>query len=216
MDCYFTFCEQYATMAKSFYFQYHQYQENAKSGDSSASMAMEQAAICAVIFQALAVESYVNLFGSVVLGDDVFRCRYESEIDKKHRASTIDKIKNICNIELGNPYPTSGEHFRILKGLIDKRNKLVHPKSKPHTIENRPFNYKKPEESRSDYVQAFNEEIGFIYNNLESEMFVYDDLKKNLARCNSGVEVIGALLDDLAKESGKTIADSIKTAYNKL
>ena len=59
-------------------------------------------------------------------------------------------------------------------------------------------------------------EVGFIYNNLEAEMFVYDDLKKNLARCNSGVEVIGALLDDLAKESGKTIADSIKTAYNKL
>ena len=100
MNCYFTFCEQYAAMAKSFYSQYHQHQENAKSSTPSASIAMEQAAICAVIFQALAVESYVNLFGSVVLGDDVFRCRYESEIDKKHRASTIDKIKNICNVVL--------------------------------------------------------------------------------------------------------------------
>ena len=210
MNCYFTLCEQYDTMAKSFYFQYHQYQEDAKSGDPSASIAMEQAAICAVIFQALAVESYVNLFGSVVLGDDVFRCRYESETDKKHRASTIDKIKNICNIELGNPYPTSGEHFRTLKGLLDKRNKLVHPKSKPHTIENRPYNYKKPEDSCSDYVQAFNEEIGFIYNSLEAEMLVYDDLKKNLARCNKGVEVIELLRDNLANEIGKTIANSIK------
>ena len=98
MNCYLPLCEQYASMAKLFYFQYNQYRENAESGDLSASIAMEQAAICAIIFQALAVESYVNLFGSVVLGDDVFRCRYESEINKKHRASTIDKIKNICNI----------------------------------------------------------------------------------------------------------------------
>ena len=47
-------------------------------------------------------------------------------------------------------------------------------------------------------------------------MLVYDDLKKNLARCNKGVEVIGLLRDDLEKEIGKAIADSIKTAYNKL
>ncbi|SFO93461.1 hypothetical protein SAMN05216343_10141 [Oscillibacter sp. PC13] len=205
MNCCLPLCEQYAAMAKSFYFQYHQHQENAKSGAPSASIAMEQAAICAVIFQALAVESYVNLFGSVVLGDDVFRCRYESETDKKHRASTIDKIKNICNVELRNPYPTSGEDFGILKGLLDKRNKLVHPKSKPHAIENRPYNYKKPEDLYSDYVQAFNEEIGFIYNNLEVEMLVYDELKKNLARCNKGVEVIGLLRDNLEKKLEKLL-----------
>ena len=46
-------------------------------------------------------------------------------------------------------------------------------------------------------------------------MLVYDDLKKNLARCNKGVEVIELLRDNLAKEIGKTIANSIKPMYNK-
>ena len=202
MNCYLPLCEQYASMAKSFYFQY---QESAESYDSFASIAMEQTAICAVIFQALAVESYVNLFGSVVLSDDVFRCRYESETDKRHRVNTIDKIRKICNEELHSPYPTSGEHFRTLKGLLDKRNRLVHPKSKPHAIEKCPFNYQKLEDSYSDYIQAFDEEIGFIYNNLEAEMQIYSDLKRNLARCNGGTEVIESLRNNLEKEIEKTI-----------
>ena len=81
MEVYFPLCQQYAAMAQSFY---SQYQQSAAGNDVLASIAMEQAAICAVIFQALAVESYVNLFGSVILGDENFRNNYESETDNSH------------------------------------------------------------------------------------------------------------------------------------
>ena len=66
METYLPFCEQYAAMAQCFY---SQYQQSAAGNDVIDSIAMEQSAICAVIFQALAVESYVNLFGSVILGN---------------------------------------------------------------------------------------------------------------------------------------------------
>lgn len=162
---------------------------------------------------------------STVKDEFVFHCQSRNLSPKttKNYRKQIEYLLNYLAAEyqvthIEDVKPEHIKTFLVKMKVSHKVNyiKLVHPKSKPHTIENRSFNYKKPEDSYSDYVQAFNEEIGFIYNNLEAEMLVYDDLKKNLACCNKGVEVIGFLRDDLEKEIGKVIADSIRTAYNKL
>ena len=207
METYLPFCEQYAAMAQSFY---SQYQQSTAGNGVLASIAMEQDAICAVIFQALAVESYVNLFGSVTLGDENFRCNYESKTDSKHRYNTIEKIKHICKDEFNNPYPTDGKHFEVLKGLFSKRDRLVHQKSKPYNIEKRPLDYDNMAEQYDDYLHAYEAEIGFIYERLEDEMKVYEELKENLTRCSGREEVIKSLLEKYEKEIAKRIANSIK------
>ena len=212
METYLPFCEQYAAMAQCFY---SQYQQSAAGNDVIDSIAMEQSAICAVIFQALAVESYVNLFGSVTLGDENFRCNYESETDKTHRFSTLEKIKRICKDEFNTPYPTDGKHFKVLQGLLSKRDKLVHQKSKPHNIEKRPFDYNDPLKSYADYLQAYEEEIGFIHEDLENEMKVYDDLQENLAQCSGREEVVKSLFGKYMGEMNKTIESSIMMMYEK-
>ena len=205
MEIYFPLCEQYAAMAQSFY---SQYQQSAAGNDVLDSIAMEQAAICTVIFQALAVESYVNLFGSVTLGDENFRCNYESKTDSKHRFNTIEKIKHICKDEFNTPYPTGGKHFEMLKGLFSKRDRLVHQKSKPHNIEKRAIDYGNMPKQYDDFLSAYKEEIGFIYERLEDEMKVYGELKQNLTRCSGREEVTKSLLEKWAREIAKTIASS--------
>ena len=207
METYLPFCEQYAAMAQCFY---SQYQQSAAGNDVIDSIAMEQSAICAVIFQALAVESYVNLFGSVILGDENFRNNYESETDKKHRFSTLKKIKRICRDEFNTLYPTGGQHFKVLRGLFSKRDRLVHQKSKPYNIEKRPLDYDNMAEQYDDYLHAYETEIGFIYERLEDEMKVYEELKENLTRCSGREEVIKSLLEKYEKEIAKRIANSIK------
>ena len=212
MEVYFPLCQQYAAMAQSFY---SQYQQSTAGNDILTSIAMEQAAVCAVIFQALAVESYVNLFGSVTLGDENFRCNYESKTDSKHRYNTIEKIKHICKDEFSNPYPTDGKHFEVLKGLFSKRDRLVHQKSKPYNIEKRPLNYDNMAEQYDDYLHAYEAEIGFIYERLEDEMKVYEELRENLTRCSGREEVIKSLLGKYMEEMNKTIESSIMMMYKK-
>ena len=97
METYLPFCEQYAAMAQCFY---SQYQQSAAGNDVIDSIAMEQSAICAVIFQALAVESYVNLFGSVILGDENFRNNYESETDKNTDSVRLKKLNVSAGMNL--------------------------------------------------------------------------------------------------------------------
>lgn len=212
MEVYFPLCQQYAAMAQCFY---SQYQQSAAGNDVIDSIAMERSAICAVIFQTLAVESYVNLFGSVILGDENFRYNYESEKDKKHRFSTLEKIKRICRDEFNTPYPTGGKHFKVLHGLLSKRDKLVHQKPKPHNIEKKPFDFSDPLKSYADYIQAYEEEIGFIYEDLVNEMKVYDDLKENLAQCSGREEVVKSLFGKYMGEVNKTIESSAMMMYEK-
>ena len=61
---YVPLCEQYNGLAQSFYKQYQEVQAQ-KGGELYAL----QAAICAVVFEAFAIESYVNFFGAYTLGD---------------------------------------------------------------------------------------------------------------------------------------------------
>lgn len=150
----------------------------------------ETAAICAIVFEALAIESYVNFWGASILGDAVFFSKYEpqkgatsSETIKPHYRSTLDKMKAICKEEFGNPYPTDGIHYSTLKGLFQKRDRLVHNKPKGHLLELAPFNYDSPEAAYKDYVEVF-EEIGFIYEKIDDELRLYEEVKANLKSCS--------------------------------
>ena len=129
---------------------------------------------------------------------------------RKIEKPKLKKIKHICKDEFNNPYPTDGKHFEVLKGLFSKRDRIVHQKSKPYNIEKRPLDYDNMAEQYDDYLHAYETEIGFIYERLEDEMKVYEELKENLTRCSGREEIIKLLLEKNEKEIAKTIANSIK------
>lgn len=202
VNSYLPLCEQYNSLAQSF-FQQHldlktelerfgkpiDFFENPvlASKQNELTMGVLQTAICAVVFEAFAIESYVNFFGAYKLGDSTYYSRHESG-EKGKRYSTIEKIKLICKNEFNAPYPTGDKHFCTLKSLFSKRDRLAHNKSKGHEISVENSN------SFDDYYDAMSE-IAFIYEGLEHEMSLYDSVKANLTASSGQKEPIAGFLE---------------------
>lgn len=77
---------------------------------------MESAAYMAVVFEALAIEAYVNTLGEHLIGERYYQ-EYESKDAKKDR-TTLGKLKRLCENEIRKSYPTDGVHYREVKGLL--------------------------------------------------------------------------------------------------
>lgn len=217
VNAYLPLCEQYNSLAQSFYQQHLEIKDKltqlGKPADlfdnqstaitqNALTMGMLQTAICAVVFEAFAIESYVNFFGAYILGDSIYYSSYESgERGKKY--STIDKMKMMCKDEFQSHYPTGGKHFVALKGLFTKRDKLAHNKPKGHEISTRNGN------SFDDYYEAISE-ISFIYEGLEQEMVLYDEVKKHLTASSKRQEPIAAFLESTSTAIAKNMVQMIQ------
>lgn len=177
---YVPLCEQYNGLAQSFYQQYLDAKEQKRDA-----MCLLQSAICAVVFEAFAIEAYVNFFGAYTMGDDEFYKNFESG-ERGKRYSTIEKMKLFCKGENKKSYPTGGMHFSILKGLLSKRDKLAHSKPRAHTLH-------KDDSSDSDYLVMMSE-ISFVYDNLDKEMNLYAEVKSNMSAACNVVEPITDML----------------------
>ena len=108
MDVYPMLCENYNGMSQSFYAQYkdaERYLKSMKCDDwdilspatdetekyvTAQSMRLHSA-IAAIVFQALAVEAFVNLYGAQKVGDEAFYSKYDFK-----GATTLSKLKAIC------------------------------------------------------------------------------------------------------------------------
>ena len=189
---YVPLCEQYNGLAQSFYKQYQEVKAQ-KGGELYAL----QAAICAVVFEAFAIESYVNFFGAYTLGDNTFYSTYESG-QRGNRFSTIDKIKGFSKKEGIQRYPTGGKHFVTLKGLLYKRDQLAHNKPRMHTL--------RKEDGFEDYNEM-SKEISFVYQNLDEELKLYDEVKMNLSIACDVAEPISEMILDAAKAIGESILE---------
>ena len=216
VDAYLPLCEQYNSLAQSF-FQQHLYFKNeskqlGKSVDyfdnpiqalkqNECAIAMLQTAICAVVFEAFGIESYTNFFGAYRLGNSLYYSNYESG-EKGKRYSTLCKIKMLCRDKFKSPYPTGGTHFTTLKSLFDKRDKLAHNKPKGYEFtvtESHCFD---------DYYEAMSE-LSFIYENLEKEMALYSEVKENLAAASGQQEPIAEWISNAQDAIAKSIANMI-------
>ena len=202
VNSYLPLCEQYNSLAQSF-FQQHldlkaklerfgkpiDFFENPilASKQNELTIGVLQTAIGAVVFEAFAIESYVNFFGAYKLGDSTYYSRYESG-EKGKRFSTIEKIKLLCKDEFNSPYPTGDKHFCILKSLFSKRDRLAHNKPKGHEISIEHSN------SFDDYYDAMSE-IVFVYEGLEQEMTLYDAVKANLTASRGQEEPVSDFLE---------------------
>lgn len=141
---------------------------------------MDEAAVIAVVFHAFAVESYINLAGMYIIGEEEYYAKHE----KKSIKSKIELIEEKSNKKFS-------EHFlKTLFALFDKRNKLAHQKPKSFSISIEDYNYENLSENYKDISKIFAEE-SFAYNNIESDMSVYPATKKEIMTMrNSQIELI--------------------------
>jgi len=74
-------------------------------------------AIASFVFQALAVESFINLYGSYKLGD-----KFNKEFERK---PTLKKLYLLCKEVTKKEFPTEDSLYIDLEDLLNKRNELV-------------------------------------------------------------------------------------------
>lgn len=226
----FAYCERYNAIAQDFYEQFI----NAQAALNACSCPMdlfeaneetyryyalfdakENAALCAIIFEALSIEAYVNFWGASLLGDDIFYSKYEFErkstegSSKKRRSlNTLDKIKKICKEEYHTPYPTDGVHYCALKKLFQNRDRLVHYKPKQYCISRPSPKQLYTPEMYNDYLDAC-KELDFIFDGIDDQMRLYQEVKDNLAKCSGKTDPFYQQLEDTGKEIGKAIVDML-------
>jgi hypothetical protein len=138
-------------------------------------------AITALVFQSMAVESYINYYGLVKLGKEIFDDKYE-------KSSTFPKLFRICKQVTTKDFPKDSDLYANLVVLFKKRNKLVH--SKADVFDFKDFTIEK-------FQKSTEENITFVFDNLESLIEVYPKLKKELATLD------GSHIDIVQQENQK-------------
>lgn len=128
---------------------------------------MDEKAIVAVLFQALAVEAYTNLFGLTVFGEAEYYCSYERLPTRKKLETIAGKLDKTLPEAIGD---------RVQK-LFKKRDSFVHQKPKAYQIGLVDFDYKNPEKSFED-INAYMEELMSAEEGLEDNMMIYKDLQE--------------------------------------
>ena len=198
MDFVFSSSNLYADIANESYLEYLKLDEKLRSFELSSKDAIsfsewpllyqrEQAAIKAVVFQALAIEAYVNLFGYCVTG------KMEIKNNNGHYMPTVSKLEEVCR-HLSKQYPS--DSAERIKRLFHKRDSLVHQKPQTMTITKQPFDYNHPEKNYED-ISSFYSTLNKLYTNLDVEMQLYFELQENIKVIrNSDKELLDELCQD--------------------
>ena len=218
-----TSANQYAKMSLSFFQEYHLIDEEYQKALSSYEegqvddykvfallIEKEEKAIAAVVFQAFAIEAYINLLGITIFGEDDF---YHKKIGntKIERMPTLQKLDIICS-ELSVNYPEP--HRQKIDALFKKRDSLVHQKPHLYTATVQPFEYDHPEESYKEYYELM-KPLKYLFSNLEEEMILYSELQENI-RVLRGVEkeLIEEIMEQEMKENAREMADAIQSLFD--
>jgi len=177
-------CENYNYLSQNFYRQYkdakeyllslntetwdylsHTPEENQHYNDANSMLL--NSAIAAVVFQALSIEAFINLYGAQKIGEE----KYYGNFEKKG-ATTIDKIKQVCLEVSKQNYPTATRAYEHLRSLLKKRDRIVH--TKPRSL-----NFSCIDDSANNIMDFF-EQTDFVYADIDEEMQSYENLKKTL------------------------------------
>lgn len=213
MNLYPILCENYNEISRTFYDKYkagiEKYRDSGCIWDFNEHTPEENydyrktrrdtynSALGAIVFQAIAVEAFVNLFGAYRLGDEVFY----SDIEKTG-ATTSDKLKNIYRRLYGGNYPTNTVEYNRLMSLLNKRNRIVHTKPKALSMQD--------EEITPNYG-VFMEQVDFIFSNIDDEMKSYETLKRTIRELeNKECD----LIHEIDKEIEQALKEGITSMIN--
>lgn len=155
-------------------------------------------AIASIVFQAFAVESFINYYGSKKLGKNMFHDHYD-------RIGIIDKIIIIPKIATGKDFPKGEKVFELIKKLFSKRDKLVHHKGKE-------INFGDCNEDIFQSIMHHN--IEFIFEDIENIVNTYPLFIKTLAKLEGKeIDLYSEQQAELEKEFQKTLIDTFKQIF---
>lgn len=188
MQNYMLFCEIYNSMSQEYYCNYLKVKN--EKNDIYYFQSKLSNAIAAIVFQALAVESYINVFGVYNLGKK-FNDHYE-------RISTLSKLIIICRAITGKEFP-EGKCQDGIKDLIKKRDKLVHYKTKS-------IDFKK--EDNKAYIKFMKDHVTFVFDDIDEQIKLYMQLKQILKDLvGSPYDIFQQQCMDSFKEIPKTVVE---------
>lgn len=127
---------------------------------------MDDAGITALVFQAMAIESYTNLMGAYLTNEVEFYKNLE-------RAPIEKKLKGIFK-QLGFALPE--KLISRIRCLFDLRNDLVHQKPKSYYLNISPNNIDAFFQENS----ALTESASLAFSNVEENIHLYSELKDTL------------------------------------
>ena len=147
---------------------------------------MDDAAVNAVVFQALAIEAYTNLAGMFIIGEKKFYKKHEGKSNNEKLELLEESLEKAFSSELKGK----------IKNLFTKRNKLVHQKPKSFKIEMKDFDYSDLTSNYTDISKIF-DDFCYAWSNIDEEMTLYQAMQNELtAMRGTGRE----LIDELNKE----------------
>jgi len=122
--------------------------------------------IGAIVFEAMAIESYVNLMGAYLTNEKT----YYNEAEKK---SAKGKLKYISK-KIGKDFPE--DLLERIRGLFTKRNDLVHQKPKAIVIDIQNGNRETIMREKNKLDKA----LFLDLENIDADMKLYDELKSTV------------------------------------
>ena len=213
----FSNSEIYAVIADESYLEYNKYNTDLQKSDTYLQglfsyedlilvLQREKAAFKAIVFQALAIEAYVNLFGYYQTG------KREIKGSNGKYLSTAEKLERLCQ-GLQKQYPN--DDLKEIKALFYKRDSLVHQKPQAIEIEKQPFDLGHLKNNYDDIAQFYNS-WSSLFENIEFEMTLYKRLKANIKSIRgSKLELLEEIQQSQVNNAFNEIADNIEEMIQK-
>lgn len=182
----------------------HKYEENQEF--KNICDLKRNSAYIAVVFQAMAIEGFVNLIGSAYMGDG-YR-KYEKK-------SALVKIKIIRENVFAVDEPLENGLKEKLKKLFKKRNNLVHAKPREIPLKRLTTEEVLNEEIRKnderEFFQSLHDECYFVFDRIDEDMTVYMDLKKSITELEKETEdIVSRITNNYEEQINKTICEILE------
>ncbi|WLD91767.1 hypothetical protein [Alkalihalobacillus sp. AL-G] len=129
---------------------------------------MQKHCIISTVFFVMAIESLINEYGSVYLGEDQFK--------DKEKLGIMDKITEFYFEVKGSKFPRDKQLYQKINDLVSVRNNLVH--SKPITIDSRMM-MKNTKEADEQFWGYINSMFGNNKSKLSKQKHMYEVLKQS-------------------------------------
>lgn len=110
-----------------------------------------------IIFAAMSMESFINDYATVNLGDSYFK----STIDK---LNTVSKYLIAIQMITHKEFPKDSQAYEKLKFLFQIRNKLVHSKSKQIPFTDNKIDVQKYDKMVESYLDNWKETVDQCFN----------------------------------------------------
>ncbi|WP_243354859.1 hypothetical protein [Bacillus litorisediminis] len=129
---------------------------------------MQKHCIISIVFIVMAIESLINEFGFVYLGEERF--------NDKENFTIMDKITEFYFEVTGAKFPKDKQLYQHIKDLVSVRNNLIH--SKPITFDSTMM-MQNTKEAEEEFWGNINSMLGNNKRKISKQKYMYEVLKQS-------------------------------------